>query len=202
MLSFAEFAAPFALMLPLLGTTVSDPGTSPASSTDRARLSEESADTPKSIGKGAVKAPIPPQSVSAFEPWQSDLRLNQIRIERRVIVRIGPQRSANRRNMLAALPQRALNTRYKERKTDKCVAVERIAGVQTGSGNRLLLFMQDQKILSINLEKACRARDFYSGFYVERAEDGKLCVDRDKLHSRNGTHCEIDRMMQLVALED
>jgi len=192
MLSFAEFAAPFALMLPLLGTAVNDQAAKPASSTEPAHLAEES----------AGKAPIPSQSISAFQAWQSDLRLNQIRIERRVIVRIGPQRSANRRNMLATLPQRALTTRYKERKTDKCVAVERIAGVQTGSGNRLLLFMQDQKILSINLEKACRARDFYSGFYVERAKDGQLCVDRDKLHSRNGTHCEIDRMMQLVALED
>ena len=85
---------------------------------------------------------------------------------------------------------------------DKCIPVERIAGVQTGSGNRLLLFLRDRRIVTASLEKSCRARDFYSGFYLERNEDGKLCADRDKLQSRSGANCEIDRMRQLVAVSE
>lgn len=127
---------------------------------------------------------------------------SQIRIEQRVVVRISPQRPSNRQNLLAQLPQRALNSRFEERDMGECVPVAGIAGVQTGSGNRLLLFMRDSKIMSLNLEKACRARDFYSGFYVERAEDGNLCIDRDKLQARNGAKCEVSRLRQLVAVSE
>ena len=53
-------------------------------------------------------------------------------------------------------------------------------------------------MIAVNLEKACRARDFYAGFYVERNKDGQLCVDRDKLQSRTGAQCEVETMRQLV----
>lgn len=81
---------------------------------------------------------------------------------------------------------------------DDCVPVGDIAGVQTGGGNQLVLFLRDRRMVSARLEKACRARDFYSGFYLERNEDGKLCVDRDKLQSRAGANCELSRMRELV----
>ena len=124
----------------------------------------------------------------------------RLRIEQRVFVRIAPRAVATRRNLLAQLPVRA--RRYEEKKPEKCVPVAQIAGVETGSGNRLLLFMRDAGIMSVNLEKACRARDFYAGFYVERNKDGKLCVARDTLQSRNGARCDIARMMELKALKD
>lgn len=124
----------------------------------------------------------------------------RLRIEQRVFVRIAPRAVATRRNMLAQLPVRA--RRYEEKKPERCVPVAQIAGVETGSGNRLLLFMRDAGIMSVNLEKACRARDFYAGFYVERNKDGKLCVARDTLQSRNGARCDIARMMELKALKD
>lgn len=82
-----------------------------------------------------------------------------------------------------------------------CVPIKGINGVQPGSGNRLVLFMADRRMVSARLEKSCRARDFYSGFYLERNEDGKLCVSRDKLQSRSGTSCELTRMRELVAVE-
>ena len=77
-----------------------------------------------------------------------------------------------------------------------------LPGVQTGSGNRLVLFLRDQRMISVNLEKSCRARDFYSGFYVERNKDGRLCVDRDKVQSRTGMRCEVEAMRQLVEVRD
>lgn len=126
----------------------------------------------------------------------------QVRIERRVTVRIAPRSSAPRQSLMAELPPAPPAPRYEEREMDDCVPVGDIAGVQTGGGNQLVLFLRDRRMVSARLEKACRARDFYSGFYLERNEDGKLCVDRDKLQSRAGANCELSRMRELVPVYD
>lgn len=124
----------------------------------------------------------------------------QVRIEQRMIIRITP--FAATREMLAALPQAPLATRFRERKVGKCVAIAGIAGVQIGGDDRLMLFMRDQRMIGASLEKACRARDFYSGFYLERSGDGQLCVDRDMIHSRSGASCSLSRLRQLVAIDE
>lgn len=126
----------------------------------------------------------------------------QVRIQQRVIVRISPRPTANRQSLVADAQPVPRQPRYEERKMEKCIPVGGIAGVQTGSGNRLLLFLKDRRVVTANLEKSCRARDFYSGFYLERNKDGKLCVDRDKLQSRSGANCEIERMRQLVSVSE
>ncbi len=123
----------------------------------------------------------------------------QIRIERRVTVRISPVIPAQARNFMAGVPQDARPVKFVERKFGKCVPVNTIVAVQPAQENRLMLYLRDQRIISVSLEKACSARDFYSGFYVEQHSDGMLCVDREKLHSRTGANCEVDRMRQLVA---
>ncbi|MCA1661236.1 MAG: hypothetical protein LC648_03340 [Novosphingobium sp.] len=126
--------------------------------------------------------------------------VEQVRIEERVVIRItplGPQRQ-----MLADLPRAPLASRFSERKVGKCLKVAGIAGVQIGGDDRLMLFMRDQRLIGASLDKACRARDFYSGFYVEQSRDGKLCVDRDMIHSRSGTSCSVSRLRQLVALDE
>jgi hypothetical protein len=124
----------------------------------------------------------------------------QVRIERRMTIRITPLGAA--REMLAALPDAPLASRFRERKVGKCVSVAGIAGVQIGGDDRLMLFMRDQRMIGANLEKACRARDFYSGFYLERNGDGRLCVGRDMIHSRSGASCSLSRLRQLVAIDD
>lgn len=144
-------------------------------------------------GTGDIVRPAPPNA----SPVQ-----HQVRIEERVIIRISPQSGVMRQSLMADLPQAAAPPRYEERKMEKCVPVSGIAGVQTGSGNRLLLYLRDHRLVTANLGKACRARDFYSGFYIERNADGLLCVDRDKLQSRAGANCEIKRMRQLVPVSE
>ncbi len=133
---------------------------------------------------------------------RGQLSVRQVRIEQRVVVRIAPAAPAARQDLMAELPQRAVPARFEEERKEKCVALEGIAGVQTGSGNRLVLFLRDRRMLSVNLEKSCRARDFYSGFYVEKNKDGRLCVERDKLQSRTGVRCEVESMRRLVAARD
>ncbi len=120
----------------------------------------------------------------------------QVRIERSITIRIAP-RARFPQPDLADLPQ-GMPARLSERRMARCVPIGGIAGVQVGRDNRLLLFMRDQRIVSLGLEKACRARDFYSGFYVERSGDGQICVERDRLQSRSGANCGLTRMRQLV----
>ena len=132
----------------------------------------------------------------AFQPETAQ----QVRIEQGFIIRITPL--APSREMLADLPQAPLATRFRERKVGRCVPVAAIAGVQIGGDDRLMLFMRDQRMIGASLEKACRARDFYSGFYMERSTDGQLCVDRDMIHSRSGMSCSVSRLRQLVAIDE
>jgi hypothetical protein len=117
-------------------------------------------------------------------------------------IRISPRPSPVRPNMLVDLPGREISPRFLERKIGKCLPVSGIAGVQPNGGSRLLLFMRDQRIVSAELERACRARDFYSGFYLSRSTDGRLCVDRDTLLSRSGANCRLSRIRQLVETDD
>ncbi len=127
---------------------------------------------------------------------------NQVRIDSRVIVRISPSPEAQRERMLAALPRRQLRTAYDEVDHGECVAIEQIAGVEPAADDRLLLFLRDRRVLAAALERSCSARAFYSGFYVERNQDGQLCVARDRLQSRSGASCQVEEIHRLVAVRD
>lgn len=210
--SLLAFAAPVALILPVLGhvglgaglsaglgvhmQAGGDAGSAPISAQPTPDYDEPS-EAPYSRA-----LPEETQIANPLDALHQGQVRNQVRIDRRVIIRISPQRSSNRGNLLARLPRNGLRTRFEERDMDRCLPVNRISGVQTGTGNRLLLFLSDNRIVSVNLERACRARDFYSGFYVERSDDGQICVDRDELQSRSGAKCEVERMRQLVAVRD
>ena len=202
MASLYALAAPVALLLPVLGQSASLPPSAVGSAAAlKISASEAVSETagPVCSKDQDVTQPVSdgPNPLNAIRERQT---VNQIRVEQRVIIRISPRRTNNSNSLFSTLPRRSLNARYEEKKMEKCIPVSGIAAVQTGSGNQLLLFLRDRRIVKINLEKACRARDFYSGFYVERSKDGKLCVDRDKLQSRTGANCEVDRMRQLVAV--
>lgn len=121
---------------------------------------------------------------------------DQIRIEQRLTIRIAPH--GPRRDMLAAIPSGPMVERFVERRSVRCLRVGGIAGVQVAGDDRLVLFMRDQTLIGANLEKACSARDFYSGFYLEPTRDGMLCAGRDVLHSRSGMNCAVSRLHELV----
>lgn len=124
----------------------------------------------------------------------------QVRIERRVILRISPARPS-RQNLTAEVPQQERpRTRLVERKAGNCIESARIGGV-SDRGDRLLILMRDRSMMTARLEKGCSPRDFYRGFYVERSDDGKICVNRDRIMSRSGAKCQIDRFSQLVVEE-
>ena len=130
---------------------------------------------------------------SLMEGWRHD-QVRQVRIEQRLIIRIAPRAGAD---VLSAVPSGPAPRSYHERRTGRCLPVQGIAGVQVAD-NRLVLFMRDHRIIGASLEKACRPRDFYSGFYVEQTSDGQICAGRDQVHSRAGATCSISALRELI----
>ncbi|MEO9462745.1 MAG: hypothetical protein ABJ242_08425 [Marinomonas sp.] len=194
--------APLALILPFAGGA-EDVGSENAASKANEQNSPV-ADTCRDLSPKHAEQMAQSEGTIAANGLETDSSLppilNQIRIERRVIIRVAPQSARQRSNLVADLPRQAPTSKWVERKIGKCLPVSRIAGVQTASGSKLLLYLRDKSIISLKLEKSCRARDYYSGFYVEKNKDGKLCVDRDKLMSRSGAKCEVERLRQLVSV--
>ena len=133
------------------------------------------------------------------DPWPALLmrhRLEnpaQVRIEQRVIVRITPRPADARRRLSADTAQ----VRLTSRSADGCVPLDAIAGVSARQSH-LLLFLRDRRLLTARMEKSCSVEEFYSGFYLERPEDGQMCVDRDALQARSGARCTVAEFRQLV----
>lgn len=152
----------------------------------------------------AAEAGLPSGGADVWDDLSGSLRIEpqqQVRIERRVIVRISPRMPLQLEGAANPLAPTSVR-RFEERRMGKCVPIKGIAGVQISPQDRLLLFMRDERIVSVRLQKSCSARDFYSGFYVENSQDGMICAGRDTLHSRAGVNCEVAKLHRLVPDED
>ena len=125
----------------------------------------------------------------------------QVRIEQRVTIRITP-RAAPMPMAPTMFDQDQLEggggPRFSERKLGKCLPIAGIAGVQPAPSDRLLLIMRDQRMITAQLGKGCRSRDYYSGFLVAKNADGMICTGRDALLSRSGANCQVHTFRQLV----
>lgn len=163
-------------------------------------LAEDGGEADDPVGKRSVVETLD-------QPWPTLLNpqrwpdASQVRIERRVIVRISPRPSQARQNLTATSIPQTTAPRLISRSGDNCVPLSSIAGVTARNENHLLLFMRDRRLMTARLEKACSAREFYAGFYLERPEDGQLCVERDDLHARSGAKCSISEFRHLVREE-
>ncbi|MXO71491.1 hypothetical protein [Alteraurantiacibacter buctensis] len=126
----------------------------------------------------------------------------QVRIEERVIIRISPSPPEVRQRLQDLVPRRASQGGWRETSHTGCIRVGNIQGVMPTADNRLLLFMENRRVLAASLERGCDARAFYSGFYLEPSDDGRLCVDRDRLQSRAGASCSLDTLRRIVPLDE
>lgn len=156
-------------------------------------------------GEGPLATAAAAPADDGFSAWRQIARTlvpevqAQVRIEQHFMWRIVPMPGPVRQHTNSLAPSTE-PLRLRERKTDKCLKMSAIAGGRPASGSRLLLFLRDRKLIAADLEKACSARDFYRGFYVDKPNaDGQLCADRDRVLSRSGARCEIDRFRLLVA---
>ena len=127
----------------------------------------------------------------------------QVRIEQRVTIRISPRPAPMPLAAMASSEARDMGVpRVIERKMGKCLPLNSVLGVQSGGGNKLVLFLRGQRLVSATLEKACQGRDYYSGFLVSQHSDGQLCVDRDELLARSGAKCKVQGYREMMLVED
>ena len=125
--------------------------------------------------------------------------VHQVRIEQRMSIRITARPGAAQALAGFADPDGVSRPRLRERRMGKCLGNGMIGGMTLRSEDQLVFYLRDSRVVSATLERACRARDFYSGFYMVRNPDGKLCVNRDTLLSRNGMNCKVTQLRELVA---
>lgn len=188
---------PIALLLPAAGVIDSDSKSSEAvvqpTSTDQEQQAYAwPVVTPQVLMPDWPVAVAMMQGVEPASSWQ-------FHIEQRMEIRITPRAQAPLPpDMFVGMPDGDFGVRFRERKIGDCLSISGIAGVQPERGNRLLLYMRDRRMVVADLERSCRARDFYSGFYLARTPDGQLCIDRDTLLSRSGMNCKLTRIRQLV----
>ncbi|MEE9434364.1 MAG: hypothetical protein V3V15_09015 [Sphingorhabdus sp.] len=118
----------------------------------------------------------------------------QVRVRQRIIIRIPRRTPKPSRIQMGA-------KRYKEKKIGKCIWMNQLAAVRPGAGKKqnLEFATKSGQLVRAYLSDGCVAHVFYAGAYMERSRDGKLCVDRDRVHARSGAKCEIDKFRQLVA---
>ncbi|QWC55862.1 hypothetical protein F7D01_01050 [Erythrobacter sp. 3-20A1M] len=188
MTTFAAFLAPLVFLLPA------------APFSGHAETDET--DAPGFAKSPEARADEPTPPANRF-PLSAVLRpdAHQVRIEQRITIRISP-RTPEMQSAVAEIQRRQRNTRWEERKTSGCIPMASLVGVRVNGADQLLLYTRDRSMFTARLEGSCSARDFYSGFYVEPNKDGKLCIRRDRLQSRNGASCQIAHLGRLVPVSD
>lgn len=135
-----------------------------------------------------IAAPGDPQPASpSIEP---PVLIAQMSIQRQSVVRIAP----------APAPRQKLPSleKWKEKDAPKCFAVGSVAGILITKLDSLDMLLRGGKWVRARLEKGCPSTDFYSGFYMKPSADGRLCEDRDVIHSRAGGACAIRKFKALV----
>lgn len=85
-----------------------------------------------------------------------------------------------------------------EKKAGDCVKADRLQGFTVNRFDSVDLLLKDGSQLRARLARDCPALGFYSGFYIRRTKDGKICARRDYFRSRSGRACSVDGFTALV----
>lgn len=91
--------------------------------------------------------------------------------------------------------------RWKQKRGPRCIAADNFAGAAVMAPDSIDLLARGGQRVRAELEDACPALDFYSGFYLTPSPDRKLCANRDAIHARSGGECQIKRFRLLVPAE-
>ena len=147
--------------------------------------------------------PPPPVIVALPSPAPPPAPYWQMVIEQQLIIRV-PARRSPLTNFAAPPPPpsrgRTMPIEWKEKKAPKCVAMRDIMGMQAVQRDSIDLITRQNERLRAQLNRGCRALDFYAGFYMKGNKDGRLCEDRDEIHARTGARCEVDKFKRMVAV--
>lgn len=120
----------------------------------------------------------------------------QVTMREQVIIRVQTmQRRAPRPNQLVRPEPKIV---WREKKAPRCVMLSELAGISNIDADNIDLVLKGGTRIRAKLDDDCPALDFYSGFYFKPTADGKMCADRDSIHSRSGAQCEISKFRKLV----
>lgn len=137
-----------------------------------------------------------------------DIQLAQVTIEQRVIIRIPVMPpSGARRGRDAALtppapPIPPAAPKVKEVKGPKCLKLDHLRGAVISSASGVTMVTDRDERFRAHFDRTCLPASFYSGFYIEPNKDGAICAQRDVLHARNGSSCDIERFSKLIPDDD
>jgi hypothetical protein len=138
-----------------------------------------------SVSGGTVT--LEPRAESPFSRQGTDVA--QSSIERRPTIRVSPAASIN---------TTAPKVRdWKERDAPKCYVASTLSKVFVSKIDSIDILLRNGEIIRGRLKKGCNSLDFYSGFYIKPSRDGRLCEDRDFVHSRAGDECQIAKFKTL-----
>lgn len=118
----------------------------------------------------------------------------QLTVEQRVIIRV-PLVAPPRRGRPAPPPE---PEEWDEKKGPRCVAIRSIRSADLTDRNSVDLILSNGQRYRARFGRHCPSAAFYSGFYVEPADDGSLCAGRDDIKSRSGISCEVESFKRLV----
>ncbi|KQT34645.1 hypothetical protein ASG29_00260 [Sphingomonas sp. Leaf412] len=149
---------------------------------------------------------VAPCLVSAQDPRSLDgVETAQMLYHERIVIRIPRVRpvppaamsSAGARTLSA--PPSAATPVWIEKRAADCVPVTALTGASIDRSGDVDLVVADGRRLRAKLDDDCPTLDFYSGFYLKRTADGRICARRDSLRSRSGARCAITGFRTLTA---
>lgn len=133
---------------------------------------------------------------SRGDPAQG-VEIADVTITQSLIIRI-PARKSQRYTPVGKAPPPPA---FKEHKGPKCIDGSKIGGAAITTPNSVDFILKGGKRVRAILEDQCPALDYYSGFYFRAPQDGKLCADRDSIHTRSGGDCQIDKFRTLTPID-
>ena len=120
------------------------------------------------------------------------MQFAQLSIRRQIMVRV-PLR-------VVPAPRQEAPVHWKEnRRGPDCVPARSILAATALKQRSVDLILRDRTRVRAKFARNCPALDYYFGFYVTPAQDGKICADRDSVRSRVGGECSIDAFKKLRA---
>ena len=100
---------------------------------------------------------------------------------------------------LAPPPQQPVT--WKEHRGPKCISPADLAGAMVSQPGAVDLVLTGNSRVRAKLDRSCTPLDFYSGFYLKPASDGRICADRDPIRTRSGMSCQIDSFRALTPVD-
>jgi hypothetical protein len=147
---------------------------------------------------GAAQGPAPPPPAQPFSPpGQPDAgHWSQLSIHERIVIRV-PRIRRDRDMAAPAFPGDA-PPRWSEKKGDRCIQAEDVVGASIPRAGSVDFVLDDGQRARALLASDCPALDYYLGFYIRPAVDGRVCAGRDSIRSRSGAVCPIRAFRRLV----